>query len=295
MTHFWVVITLLGWGIAGVFDKKAVENGNGRATFLAFHLFNVPLAILLLITLPLFSGPVQLNASLVIWECADGLCAMAALLVYYHALTKTQASWVLGITAGYPVIGQLLAFALLQERFSYMALAAAVTVSVGVAFIGFSASSEHKALSVRDRCVIWVSVAVCTVGWGILGILDRQGLAYGAPLEGFLTVSLWKALFAATIIPFIAHGQTVIDLGKKRLWFWSWMAAAFVAAGNIGFLFALPVLPTGYVIVVTACYPLIMYAGALLFLGEKLNYLRAFGIAVVVGGLVLAELGRVAA
>jgi drug/metabolite transporter (DMT)-like permease len=292
MTQIWVVITMLGWGIAGVFDKKAVENGNSRSTFLAFHLFNVPLACLLMLILPICFGPVKLNAGLVLWEGLNAVCAMLALIVYYHALTKTQASWVLGITAGYPVIGQILAFVVLGEKFSWMALASAATVSIGVATIGYSAGQEHKALSRRERLVLWSCVGFCTLLWGILGILDRQGLFYGPPLDGFLTVSLWKALFATAVIPLLMRGQTAVDLRNLKMWKWSSLAAAFVAAGNVGFLYALPLLPTGYVIVVTACYPLIMYVGALLFLGEKLNPLRVLGIVIIVAGLVLAEFGR---
>jgi drug/metabolite transporter (DMT)-like permease len=292
MTHVWVVITLLGWGIAGVFDKKAVENGNSRAPFLAFHLFNIPLVFVLLLALPVIFGTVQLNAGLVLWEGLDAFCAMLAMVVYYQALIRTQASWVLGITAGYPVIGQVLAFSVLGEQFSWMALASAATVSLGVACIGYSGSQEQKEMSGRDKLILWASVGLCTLLWGVLGILDRQGLAYGPPMDGFLTVSLWKALFATALIPLMLRGQTAIDLRNLKMWRWSWLAAASVAAGNVGFLFALPLLPTGYVIVVTACYPLIMYICALLFLGERINPMRAIGIVIIVAGLVLAELGR---
>jgi drug/metabolite transporter (DMT)-like permease len=292
MTHFWVIVAAFGWGVAGVFDKKAVENGTSRATFLSFHLFNVPLSCLLMILLPLVVGTVQLNSGLVLWEGIDALCAMAALIVYYHALTKTQASWVLGITAGYPVIGQLLAFLVLDEQFSWMALASAATVSVGVAAIGHSASREHKSLSRRDRWMLWACVAFCTLLWGVLGILDRQGQKYGSPMDGFLVVSLWKALLAIGCLAFMARGQTAVDLSNRRMWTFSSLAAACVALGNVGFLLALPLLPTGYVIVVTACYPVIMYVFAVFFLKEKLNWLRVFGILLIVAGLALAELGR---
>jgi drug/metabolite transporter (DMT)-like permease len=292
MPQLWLALAVFGWGVAGVFDKKAVENGNSRATFLSFHLFNVPLACLLLVVIPLVCGPVNLNASLVLWEGIDALCAMVALIVYYHALTKTQASWVLGITAGYPIIGQMLAFLALGEDFSWMSLAAAATVSLGVAAIGYSASKEHKALSRRDRVILWLCVAFCTLLWGVLGVLDKQGTRCGQPMEGFLVVCMWKALFACVAIPLLARGQTAVDMTNRRMWTYSSLASACVAGGNIGFLLALPLLPTGYVIVVTACYPLIMYILALCFLGEKLNWSRVLGIALIVAGLALAELGR---
>lgn len=292
MTHMWVAVTLISWGIAGVFDKKAVENGTSRATFLAFHLFNVPLVCILMLVLPMIYGPVQLNTNLVLWEGVNALCAMAAMVTYYHALTKTQASWVLGITAGYPVIGQLLSFFALNETFSWLALAAAAVVSFGIAAIGYSGSEDQKTLSRRDKWILYLCVAACTILWGVLGVLDRQGLFYGPPMDGFLVVSIWKVLLVIAVLPFFARGQTLADLSGKRMWCWSTLAAAFVTVGNIGFLLALPLLPTGYVIVATACYPILMYIFALLFLKEKLNLCRVCGLACLVAGLIMAEMAR---
>jgi drug/metabolite transporter (DMT)-like permease len=39
-----------------------------------------------------------------------------------------------------------------------------------------------------------------------------------------------------------------------------------------------------YVIVITGCYPLIMYIFALMFLKEKLNLIRLAGVILVVAG-----------
>lgn len=293
MAHLWVAVTLLSWGVAGVFDKKAVENGTSRAAFLAFHLFNVPLTMVLLLVLPLIMGPMQLNARLVIWEGLDAVCAMAALLFYYQAMIRSEASWVLGITAGYPIVGQLLAFLVLGEPFSWLALLASATVSAGIAAIGYSGAAEYRAMDRRNRAILFACVVACTFLWAVLGVLDRVGLWYAPPMDGMLVVQLWKCLLATAAIPFLARGQVARDLLNTRLWTYSSVASALVFVGNIGFLLALMLVPTGYAIVVTACYPLIMYICAITFLRERLNLLRAVGIGITVAGLVVAELGRV--
>jgi len=281
---------LLGWGVAGIFDKKAVERSGSFSTFLTFHLFNIPVFFALLIVLPMLYGTVHLNYQVVAWEVLNAVCAMAALVTYYQAMKVTQASWVLGITAGYPIIGQLIACLALGEPFSWMTLFAAVAISCGVAAIGRSETPEQKSFSKRDKMKLFFWVAFSTVLWGLLGVIDKKAVFYARPLEAYLAFSAAKAFFAVVLVAFLARGQIAVDMKSPRLWKFAWLSALFLEAGNIGFLLALPSSEAGYLIVVTACYPLVMYVCAVAFLKERVNLLRVGGIVLIISGLLLANL-----
>src|SRR5262249_38504617 len=152
-----------GWGVAGIFDKKAVEQSSSLATFLTFHLFNVPVFLVLVFLVPAFYGGFQWYKIVFFLGVLNSTCALLALSPYSCAMRVTQASWVLGITAAYPIIGLLIAWFGLGEQFSVLALIAALAVSFGVGAIGFSGNTEHRTLSRRAKLTLFVWVACSTV------------------------------------------------------------------------------------------------------------------------------------
>ncbi len=153
MTHLLIAITLVGWGIAGLFDKKATEAASTRSVFIMVHLFHPFMALALLVLLPILYGTEwSLPYGALFWEGLNGISAVAALLAYYYAMRMLQASFLIGITAGYPIVSQLLAAPFLGEELSASRLVAAVLVSIGVALIACSSSnSDQKPLTLRQK------------------------------------------------------------------------------------------------------------------------------------------------
>ncbi|HEY9787629.1 MAG TPA: EamA family transporter [Candidatus Obscuribacterales bacterium] len=292
MTHMMIGLTLITWGIAGIFDKKAVQSSSAKSVFVVFHAFGILVTLLLLAALPFIYADWRLSPGVFFWEGLNAAAAMVAILTYFYAMSKAQASWVLGITAGYPIVGQLLSTPLTGEPFSLSAIAAASLVSLGVALIGSSATQEQKGLSRKDKLLLVGAVILSTVLWGLLGIFEKRSLEFARPFEAYFVLSLWKSLFLAVVYClFRRQGQSLI-LNRAATWKFGWLSAFCVAAGNIGFILALTTSPAGYLIVMTAAYPLVMYVFALLFLKEKLNLARAAGIVLIVFGAVVAEVAR---
>jgi len=290
MTYFWIVATLLTWGIAGIFDKKAVESADPKAVFVTFHLFLIVITLVLWIALPWIYEDWSIAPGVILWEGLNAVAAMAAFLFYYYAMSKTQASWVLGITAGYPIIGQLLSTPLTGEPFKMSSVAAAALVSFGVAMIGWSAGEEQKKLKHSDKVSLILCVALSTLLWGLLGIFEKLALNYGRPFETYFAQAAWKTvLVVLLLVGFKKFGFTTA-FRAPGAWKFSWLSAAGVTAGNIAYILALTQSTAGYVITMTAGYPLVMYVFALMFLKEKLNIIRAAGIALIVAGAVAMEL-----
>ncbi len=292
MASVYVLATLLSWGIGGLFDKKALEKSTGWSTYVACQLFNIPLAIVLFLVLPLIEGSPQLNSGVLWWQGLNAFFSTLATFAYYQAMNRAGASWVLGITAGYPIVGQLLSVVWLGEPFSYAAIAAAIVVSLGIAAIAHSGAQENKALSRKDKWVLVSCVVACLVFWGVFGIFDKLSQSYVLPLNGFLVSSAIRGALCIFIVPLLLRKVRASDMSSPRMWAWTWSSSSCLAIGNMGFVMALPLVPTGYLIIVTACYPMVMYIGAVCFLSEKLNYLRFTGIALVIAGLAVAELAK---
>lgn len=292
MATFYVAMVLLSWGIGGLFDKKALEKSTGWATYLACQTFNIPLAIGLFLALPYVEGVPVFNNGVLLWQGLNAFFSTIATFAYYQAMNRSGASWVLGITAGYPIVGQLLSIVWLGEPCSGASIAAAVVVSLGIAAIAHSGSEENKSLSRKDKWVLALCVVACLVFWGMFGIFDKLAQDYAKPLNSFLVSSGVRGAMCIFIVPLLMRQVSVSELRSTRMWKWTWSSSSCLALGNIGFVLALPMVPTGYLIVVTACYPLVMYIGAICFLSERVNYLRFAGIGLVIAGLALAELGK---
>lgn len=297
MILFLVATVLVSWGIAGIFDKKAVTTNNTPSVFLVFHLFNL-VAVLALPPIMLATyGTFSLSAGVVAWEGLNALAALAALAAYFWVLERASASFVLGITAGYPVVGQLLAGPLLGEPASLAALAAALLVACGVAAIGISGAGDNSAPTVPSTravgkpLVIAACLVACTVLWGLLGIFEKLSLQYGRPLEAYLALSLWKLVATFAIWLWWKHRRAPLSLRNISTWQYAWLSAFLVGAGNLAYVFALAHgAAAGFMIVVTAGYPLIMCVLARLVLSDRISLLRLTGICLIVAGCALVSL-----
>lgn len=292
MTYAWIALTLMAWGVAGIFDKKAVESAAPKQVFVTFHLFLGVVALALFILLPWIYPDWHVSSGVIFWEGLNAVAALAAFLAYYYAMSMTQASWVLGITAGYPIIGQLLSTPLTGEPFKVSALGAAALVSIGVALIGWSGGEEQKTLEKKEKLTLVFCVALSTMLWGLLGIFEKRSLEFGRPFETYFAQACWKTVLIVLVIAFLGKKGYKTAFRTPGAWKFSWLSAAGVTAGNIAYLLALTQSTAGYVITMTAGYPLVMYVFALTFLKEKLNVVRAIGILLIVLGAVVMDLVR---
>lgn len=292
-THLLIALTLLVWGTAGIFDKLALSRSCNRTVFVVFHLFNLPL-LLVLSAVAYCSGGVSWNGALWAWQAAAGGCGVLAVVLYLTAMKRTDASYVLGITAAYPVISSLIAAPLLGEPLSAGRLAGAALVSFGVALIGFTPPSSGKRLSKRDWLVVAPSVIIAAILWGAIGVFEKLAVAHGPELEAYIAECAWELLFAMALWSAWHVRGTRLSLRDLPTWRFGWLSAAGVAVGNYAVLLLFARETAGYAIVLTACYPLVMYVLAVTFLKEKLNTFRVLGIVCVVAGGVLTELLKIA-
>lgn len=286
-----VAATIVCWGAWGIFDKKALETSSDRDVLLILYLLALPEIPAVFLYLNAAMPGWHLSAPVAFWSGLGSVTSSMSMFAYLFAMSRAEASYVLGITASYPLIMQFLAFAFLGEKLIMSRLIGGALIGVGVAAVGQSAKS-HKAQSRKDRIIVLVCIIFATTGWGLHGLFDKKAVELASPLVVFFARSLFDALTLLVFATFLKVTGAPIVLKSRRTWMFAGFSAACLAVGYLCYLQAMSLSTASYVVVITGCYPLLMYLFALFFLKEKFNGIRFAGVVLVVLGGILVQFSQ---
>lgn len=121
---FYSLLTLLCWGLWGVFSKLASNYSRPRQTLL-FQAVGVVAFALLVLFLERFQ--VQRTAAGFGWSFAAGFVNFVGFLAFFAAVQKGKVSTVISLSSLYPVVTIVLSLVLLREKVS-------VREGVGIGF-----------------------------------------------------------------------------------------------------------------------------------------------------------------
>jgi uncharacterized membrane protein len=286
-----IALTNFSWGVWGIFDKKAVEASEPRNVLLVQYFLAFPEVIFLVLYLLTTQHHITADGRVILWAGLGTLTSSVARVAYVVAMSKTEASYVLGITASYPLVVQLLAYLFLGENLVGSRTLGAALIGAGVFAVGYSgkAASTHPP---KEQRLILICVIAATIGWGIHGLFDKVAVGYAQPLVVMLVRCVFD-VFTFTVMSLIFSKQSVhIRSINPDTWKYSTFSALCLMLGYLSYLQAISMLPASYVIAITGCYPLVMYVFALFFLKEKLNMVRLLGVALVVCGGALVQITK---
>lgn len=287
-----IFVTLMCWGIWGILDKKALEGVGSLDVLVRLYTaaaIQVPFILWWLNATSSQSQPV--HTEVWFWTLAAALCQLLSLWSYLKAMSKTEASYVLGITAAYPVVLQFLAVPFLGEKLVLGRIIGAAAIALGVAAIGSSPRARDKVPAAKVTGSLVGFLFLATLGWGIWSLMEKKAvLAAHRPLEVYLCERSWEIVLLLTILLLCRLKGHKLDLRNAGSWKFSLLSAMSLAVGRCVFLSALALSSASYVITITGCYPLLMYLFAMLLLKEKFNRQRCFGIALVVVGGIAVQL-----
>lgn len=283
-------ICIICWGFWGILDKKALETGSNRDVVLMLYSLYLPQIPVVLVLCNLLDPGWKLTSEIMFWTGLAAFNYTLASVAYLTALSRTDASYVLGITAGYPLILQFVATIFLGEALVPNRLVGALLIGLGVCAISWARSEEHKQMHSKDQLILIVCIVIATLCWGVWGIFDKKALGLTTPLVVYFAQSLWDIVMIAMLwLIFRAQGYKP-NFRQPAAWKFCALSSVCLAIGAWSYLSAMSISTASYVIVITGCYPLLMYLFALLFLKEKFSRVRLGGIALVVLGGVLVQL-----
>ena len=138
MATIWllVLVATLAWGFWGIFDKKAVATAAPPVVLLISVLAQAVVALVAILALRIMGQPIEWKTDTLLWGGLSGLAIAGGMVAYLYALSQRDASWVLGITAGYPALMVVVAILWLGESVSLTRLAGIGVVIAGIYLIG---------------------------------------------------------------------------------------------------------------------------------------------------------------
>jgi len=284
-----MLTTILCWGAWGIFDKKALESGSPRDVFLILllcELPQIPIAAAILHGQGLAWEP---SWSQIMWPALSALTMTISTLVYLIALKEAEASYVLGITASYPLLVQLLAVYLVDEPLSLERLLGSLLIAGGVFSVGFSARSGTGEGS-RRRWFIVGAAVVSTVCWALYGLFDKKSVNISNPWFVYFWQSVFNGILILPVAAYLRWRGHRAKLRSGRTWLFCALSALSLSLGAVCCLLAMAAAPATYVIAICGCYPLVMYVLAVAALKEPVNWVRLFGMALIVGGGIVIQL-----
>lgn len=285
-----VLISLFCWGFWGISDKKALAYGSQYEVMLCLYFLSLLLIPPVILALNIIHPGWSLPPDLFFWTGLASLAYTGAILSYLNAMSKTEASFVLGITASYPLVLQILATLFLGEKLVWQRLLGGLVIGAGIGMIGGSQTKRKEKLPVDQKMQLVLSVVMATLCWGVWGLFDKKALASGGPLEVYLAQRFWDLFFLVLFLGVLIWRKIKFNWRNKKLWLFSAGSEGSVAVGGLAYLGALSQASASYVITITGCYPLVMYILALFLLKEKFNAIRFAGIVLVVCGGLLVQL-----
>jgi uncharacterized membrane protein len=283
------LVAALGWGLADYFAHLA---GRRLGSLMAVVIGQIFAATAVTVIL-LGSGNGLSSLGGWWWLVAiNGIVAMLAYALHYHALELGPVSVVSPIGAGYAVVGVLLAVVVLGERPGGLALAGIACSIVGAVLVSTDLRAMRAGLRARPPG-LWWGVA-SAVGFGAagftLGVISQKS-------------GIWQAaLFSSRIAMIIAFIPLVVarrgQFGRLRTSTALGAGVAFaVVAGATDVLgvgsYSIGT-EQGYLSIVlaaSAVFPLIAVLLSQLTLHERLAPNQYVGVGFVVLGLLLLGLG----
>lgn len=132
MTWLFVILTVLLWGSAPIFEKIGLSKASPYQAIIIRSLVITSLVLLGALVGGRLSSAFKLDAKTLVFVIIGGLFAgLLGQLTYFMALRRSEASKVVPLTAAFPLVTAILGVVVLKESFSIEKLIGVLLVIIG--------------------------------------------------------------------------------------------------------------------------------------------------------------------
>ncbi len=278
------IIAMIGWGVADIFAKKALDVLGHYRTLIYTNL------LLIMFTLPLFfydrSLPdFSLNTFLfiVIFGVADFL----GYILLYKAYSIGNVSIINPITSTYVVLSAIFSYFVFGEAFPPIKIIAFIIVMIGVALTAFKFSDLKSKTRGGESLAKGLPYAmlVFLIYGAYIPLWDRFIEGDGWVFLSFMTRT--ATLVVVTLYTVLIKKQSPAIFPTKSIIWWLVLNGLLLGLGNNAFNWGLNASSqTSVTAAIAAAYPLSLVIGAYFLLKERLELSQYIGIILIVTGIV---------
>jgi len=138
MLALFIAIVIVGWGVWGFAEKKALQHGNPWQTLFASlvlkTVFSLPVITLIFYFLAGIQG-FSIKQSVWLWMLLAVFMNGIAIILLRFALQRGGAGVIIALTAAYPIVTAILAFIFLREHLALTQLFGIGITTAGVMFL----------------------------------------------------------------------------------------------------------------------------------------------------------------
>lgn len=136
MTWLFVILTVLLWGSAPIFEKVGLSKATPYQAVVVRSLVIAILVFFGAIVSGRFTEAFRLETKTLVFVIIGGLFAgLLGQLTYFNALKGAEASKVIPLTAAFPLVTTVLGVVILNESFSWEKLAGVMLVITGAVLL----------------------------------------------------------------------------------------------------------------------------------------------------------------
>lgn len=270
------------WGIWGVLSKGPSQHLSGWMTQVLFTFALIPSALVAGFSKRVKSGTNHRRG--LVWGFISGLIAAAGNIAFYLALESgADTAIAIPLTNIYPLVTIFIAFFAFKERLNLVQGAGIIIALAAIMLLSGEARHLGNLAGLWERvsASTWMFYTfIAMVCWGVFSATQKVSTNHVSAEASYLA---WCAAFIPIAIWIVATKELNWHMSQAMLW--SGLAAG--ALNGFGVIAAFAAYRSeGKAAIVTplaaAVQPLVTVVLALLFLGERVAWLEASGIALAI-------------
>ena len=277
------ITTMLSWGVADFFAKKAIDNTGYRASLIISH--SVTLVPIFIFAILFFRVP-SFTADLVFIILVTGVLFFIGYIFLYRGFQKGNLSVVSPISASWAIITTLLAVFLFKEQLTPLQIIGIAGVFVGV-FLASTNLAELKKSIKHGRHNGVMDGVLSMIAWGITYALIKPIVAAAGPI---MTLLLVRVVAISALFSWVGLTKTKISLPARLIFLFLIIAGLLDFLGFMTFNFSITTEFVSIVSPIAATYPAVTVVLAYIFLKERVTTNQKIGIAAILTGIALVSL-----
>ncbi|MGD0995508.1 MAG: DMT family transporter [Candidatus Bathyarchaeia archaeon] len=277
------ITTMLSWGVADFFAKKAIDKTGYRASLVinqSVSLVPIFICVILFFRVPSFT------VDLVFTILLTGVFGIIGYIFLYRGFQKGNVSVVSPISACWAIITTLLAVFLFKEQLTLLQIIGVVVVFVGVFLASTNLAELRKSMKYWRHNGVMDGI-ICMIAWGITYALIKPIVAVAGPIMALL---LFRAVAILTLFSWVGVTKTKISLPARLIFLFIIIAGLLDFSGFLTFNLSLTTEFVSIVGPIAATYPAVTVMLAYVFLKERVANNQKIGIAAILTGLALISL-----